>query len=127
MPIKIFREHNISPIPGSSLNFDGRIAKVLSVSGGRVIVDFNSPLAGKKVIYEIKILRKIEDINEKIKALNEFFFRKNFNFNINEKKLIIRTQKELKSLIELFKDKYKELVGLDLEVEEIEQEDKKEN
>jgi len=29
------------------------------------MVDFNNPLAGKDIVYNIKVLRKIEDINEK--------------------------------------------------------------
>jgi len=120
IPIKVFRDHQINPIPGVSLNFDGRIAKILTVSGGRVMVDFNTPLAGKAVIYEIKILRKVDDINEKIKSINEFLFKKDLKFEIKEKKLIIEVEKGLKSLIELFKDKYNDLLGLELEVKEIE-------
>jgi FKBP-type peptidyl-prolyl cis-trans isomerase 2 len=127
IPIKVFRQHDIKPIPGHSLNFDGKIAKILTVSGGRVMVDFNGPLASKPVIYEIKILKKVEDVNEKIKAINDFLFKKDLKFEIKEKKLIIEVDKGLKSLIELFRDKYKDLVGLDLEVNEIEPpKDKKE-
>jgi FKBP-type peptidyl-prolyl cis-trans isomerase 2 len=120
IPIKVFREHEINPIPGVTLNFDGRIAKILTVSGGRVMVDFNGPLAGKPVIYEIKIFKKVEDINDKIKAINEFLFKKDLKFEIKEKTLIIEVEKGLKSLLELFKDKYKELLDLELEVKEVE-------
>jgi FKBP-type peptidyl-prolyl cis-trans isomerase 2 len=120
VPIKVFKQHNINPVPGNSLNFDGRIAKILTVSGGRVMVDFNTPLASKQVIYEIKILKKIEDINEKVKSINDFLFKKDLKFEIKEKKLILEVEKGLKNLIELFKDKYKDLVDLELEVKEVE-------
>jgi len=120
IPIKIFIEKKVNPVPGAVLNFDGKIGKILTVSGGRVIVDFNSSLAGKTVVYKIKILRKVTDINEKINALNEFFFRKEFKFEIKEKKLIIEVDKSLVKLIELFKDKFKDILGLDLEVKESE-------
>lgn len=127
IPIKIFKQHDINPIPGVSLNFDGKIAKILTVSGGRVMVDFNTPLAGKAVIYEIKILRKVDDLNDKVKAINEFLFKKDLKFEIKEKKLMLEVEKGLKSLIELFKDKYKEILDLDLEVNEVEKiKDKKE-
>ncbi|MCX6643174.1 MAG: peptidylprolyl isomerase, partial [Candidatus Bathyarchaeota archaeon] len=36
---------------------------------GRVQVDYNHPLAGRKVFYEIKVNEIIEDENAKIKAL----------------------------------------------------------
>ena len=120
IPLKVFIEHRINPIPGAVLTFDNKLGKVLTVSGGRIIVDFNNPLAGKEVIYKIKILRKVEDINEKINSLNEFLFRKNFKFVINDKKLILEVEKGFKALVELFKDKFKEILDLDIEVKEIE-------
>jgi len=119
IPMKIFKEHNVQPIPGASLNFDGKMARILSVSGGRVLVDFNNPLAGKDVVYKIKVLSKVDDINQKIKALSEFLFKKDFPFKIKDKKIILEVdQKEMKPLIEMFKDKYKEVLNLDLEVVE---------
>jgi FKBP-type peptidyl-prolyl cis-trans isomerase 2 len=117
-PAKTFREHKLNPIPGTMFSFDGKLAKVISVSGGRVIVDFNNPLAGKEVNYKIKVMRKVEDINEKIKAFNEFLFRKDFDFEIKEQVLFLKVEKELIQFIELFKEKYKEVLGLDLEVKE---------
>jgi len=124
IPIKFFREQKLNPIPGAVFNFDGRPAKVLTTSGGRVIVDFNNPIAGKTVVYNIEILKKIDDLNEKINALNEFFFRKDFKFEINEKKLILYAEKHYVKFIELFKDKYKEIFDLDLEVRELEEKEK---
>ena len=117
-PAKTFREHKLNPIPGTMFSFDGKLAKIISVSGGRVMVDFNNPLSGKDVSYKIKVLRKVDDIDEKIKAFNEFLFRKNFEFEIKEKILVLKVEKELIQFIELFKEKYKEVLGLDLEVEE---------
>lgn len=61
IPMNIFREKNINPIPGAMLNFDGMIAKIITVSGGRVITDFNTPLAGKEIEYEFTIKRKIQE------------------------------------------------------------------
>ena len=118
IPMKVFKQHNVNPIPGSMFNFDNRAAKILTVSGGRVMVDFNNPLAGKDVIYNIKILRKVEDKNEKIKALNKFLFKKDFKFEIKDKKLILEVEKGMSKFIEMFKDKYKEILDLELEVKE---------
>jgi len=122
MPIKVFHQHNLNPIPGVPFNFDGRMGKVLSVSGGRVIVDFNSPLAGKDVIYKIKILEKIDNQNEKIKSFLEFLFKRdNIKFKIENKKLILELESQLKQFSEMFKDKFKEIFDLDLEVKEIQE------
>ena len=120
IPINVFKEQKVNPAPGVVFNFDGRVGKILTVSGGRVMVDFNHSLAGKTLIYKIKILRKVTDLNEKIKALNEFFFRKEFKFEVKDKKLIIEVEESLIKLVELFKDKFKDALGLELEVKEIE-------
>ena len=126
MSMKIFREQKINPIKGEMFNFDGRIAKILSVSGGRVIADFNNPIAGKNVIYNIKILRKVEDIKEKAKALIEFLFKKDLKFEIKEKKIVLEVEKELVKFVELFKEKFKDILGLDLEVREVDKKVKQE-
>jgi len=120
IPLKVFIEHRINPIPGAVLTFDNKLGKVLTVSGGRIMVDFNNPLAGKKVVYDVNILRKVEDTNEKIKALNEFLFRRDFKFFIEDKKLILEVDRGFKAFVELFKDKFKEMLDLDIEVKEIE-------
>ncbi len=118
MPMKIFREQKMNPFQGAMFNFDGRIAKVLTVSGGRVMVDFNNPLAGKEVIYDVNILRKIEDINEKTKSLINFLFRKDFKFNIKDNFITLDVEKPFVQFAELFKDKFKDLLDLNLEVKE---------
>ena len=119
MPIKIFTEQNVNPIPGVMFNFDGRIGKILTVTGGRVLVDFNNPIAGRDVEYKVRVLRKVEDLNEKVKALIEFFFKRDLKFEIKEKKLILEVEKPMKQFIEMFKEKFKEILDLDLEVKEI--------
>lgn len=128
MPMKIFIEHKLNPIPGTMLNFDGRIAKVLTASSGRVMVDFNNPLAGKIVIYNIKLLRKIDDINEKINALTDFLFKMDFKFEVKDKEIILEAEKQLVKFVEMFKDKFKDILGMELNVKEAEEvADKKED
>jgi FKBP-type peptidyl-prolyl cis-trans isomerase 2 len=118
IPIKLFHSQNLNPVPGAVFNFDNRIAKVISVSGGRVMVDFNNPLAGKNVIYEVNVLRKIEDLNEKIKSYMNFVFRREFSFSVDEKnkKLVIEAEKGVSKFVEMLKGKFKEVFDLELEV-----------
>ena len=120
IPLKIFREKNVNPVQGAAINFDGRIGKILSVSGGRVMVDFNHFLSGKTLNYKMIVHRKIDNLDEKINALNDFFFRKNFKYEIQGEKLVIEVEKPLVKIVELFKDKFKEMLGLELEIKEVE-------
>jgi len=121
VPMKIFSSQKLNPYPGEVFNFDGRLAKVLSVSGGRVMVDFNHPLAGKNVIYEIRVLRKVEDLNEKIKAVIDFLFRREFKFSFQEKKVIMEVEKSLSKFAEAFSGRFKDILGMELEIKEIEE------
>ncbi len=66
VPAHTFTENKMRPYPGLQVDVDGEIGIISSIAGGRVIVNFNHPLAGKEVQYEYKILRKIENLDEKI-------------------------------------------------------------
>ena len=124
IPMKIFMEQKINPVQGEVFNFDGRLAKILTVSGGRVMADFNNPLAGKDVIYKLKVKRKVDDVNEKIKAFINFLFRRDLNFEVKEKKIIVEIEPQLSQFIEIFKEKFKSLFDMEIEAREIK---KKEN
>ena len=69
IPLSKFRQQNIQPVPGLQLNIDGVFGIVKTVSGGRCYVDFNHPLAGKDLVYEVKINRIVDDDNEKLNSL----------------------------------------------------------
>jgi FKBP-type peptidyl-prolyl cis-trans isomerase 2 len=96
------------------LNLDGMIAKILSVSGGRVITDFNNPLAGKDIEYEFTIKKKVTDEKEKINALQDFFFKKRFKFEIKEK---IMFEKEVEPFLKIFGEKFKEILGKEVDTQ----------
>lgn len=68
-----FKEQNIDPVPGNIVTVNRIQGKISSVSGGRVKVDFNHPLAGKALIYEIEIKCKVDDEGEKIGAIFNYF------------------------------------------------------
>ncbi len=57
------------PKPGQRVRLGNRVGTVERVIGRRVIVDFNHPLAGKTIIFDIEIKEKVEKLEEKIKAL----------------------------------------------------------
>ena len=109
VPTKLFLEQNIRPERGLQLSLDGQIVRIISVSGGRTLVDFNNPLSGKDIIYEYKINKIIEDEKEKMNALLEFFFRKKFDFEQKDGKIILNLDKEFQPYFALFKNKFKEM------------------
>ena len=64
-----FLRHGIVPEPSKVVEIDGKPAIIRSVTGGRVIVDFNHPLAGRTVKARVKVVKKLESVDEKVKHL----------------------------------------------------------
>jgi len=69
MHLNDFKKHGIFPRAGLKIEINGHWATVRSVSSGRVKLDFNHPLAGKSLLYEVTVLKKIEDLTEKINSI----------------------------------------------------------
>jgi len=61
------------PYPGMQIVMDGRVGFIETVIGRRARVNFNHPLAGKKLVYEYTIKEKIEDAKEKAGELLKIF------------------------------------------------------
>lgn len=72
-PLSFFKERNITPKAGMIVDFSGRKGRIQSINSGRVMVDFNNPLAGRVLEYEVEIVEKIDDNESKIKAIFEYF------------------------------------------------------
>lgn len=69
VPYRLLRAKKIVPQPGVTVKFRGKDAIVRSVSGGRVTLDYNPPLAGKNIIYEVEVKRVFKNDAEKMAAL----------------------------------------------------------
>ena len=123
IPLKFFHSQKVNPEPGMTLALDNNLVKVINISGGRVMVDFNNPLAGKEIEYEFTITKFLSDNREKASALQRFLFGHEFEFDVEEKakKLIFKDLK-LAPILNAFKDKFKQMMGFDVEILE-----KKEN
>ena len=67
--LQILRKRNINPVTGMQLNIDGTVATVRSVSGGRVILDFNHMLSGKALHYWVKIRKIITDKEKQVNSI----------------------------------------------------------
>lgn len=120
IPTKLFHEQKINPVRGMQLSLDGQLVKVLSSDRGRTLVDFNNPLAGKNITYEYKINRAVEDEKEKIDALQDFFFRRTFDFEVKDKKIVFKVEKEFEGFVKMLAPKFKDILGLDVDSEIVE-------
>ena len=76
IPRSEFKKQNMRPIPGMPVEIQGTRGVIMTVSGGRVKVDFNHPLAGKELEYDLEIHKKIGDKVEQIKSLFELHLAK---------------------------------------------------
>lgn len=122
IPLSAFKE---TPHPGMFVNVNGLIAKVITITSGRILIDLNNPLAGKIVIYKFKINKIIEDNSEKIKIIAELFNLQIDSIKVENKKAKIKFKnfkikesdkiKEKIELVEKFKAKIKELIGFECE------------
>ena len=69
VPLRKFRGQKVSPYPGAQIEVDEKLAIVRSVGAGRVQVDFNSPLAGKTLVYDLTVKEIIKGKVERIKVI----------------------------------------------------------
>lgn len=93
VPLKEFKKRNINPIPGMVVNLNEQYGRVQSISGGRVRVDFNPDLAGKPVMYRVKIEKELKTDEEKAGGIFVKFFpyvdEKNFKFKGKEIEILL--------------------------------------
>jgi len=59
--------HN--PTIGMRINYNGKMATIRSLGAGRALIDFNPPLAGRTLIYNLTINKKLATAEEKVLAL----------------------------------------------------------
>jgi len=89
-----FLKQKINPIPGDFVRVEGLQGKVQSVSGGRVRVDFNHPLAGKDLHYWIKIVSVIQEKGKKVDELFAHYDIKHTH-TLHDNVLTITGEKEI--------------------------------
>ncbi len=115
LPTSAFTKQNIQPYPGLQVNLNNLTAVIKTVSGGRTLVDFNHPLAGKTLIYKVKINRIITNAKEKLSSILEQV-TKDFKIELKENEAVIdsdikdkKLQKELEKEI---KDRIPEISNI---------------
>lgn len=113
-PKSAFDEQKLRAVVGMSYDFNGNIGIVKTVVGGRVMVDFNSPLAGKDIKIDYKIVGKVEDLKEKLEFILNTVLglpKENFEVVINEKNIILKGSSQLKALSSKLKQIFEEFAS----------------
>ena len=111
IPTNKFKQQKIQPMPGMQLNIDGVVGIVKTVSGGRTLVDFNHPLAGKELLYKIKLNRKITYDKEKLSGYLKLSIGKDFDAKIDNNNAKINLKKEIpREVQEMLSKKITELI-----------------
>ncbi len=82
VPMSVFKKERMTPVPGMPVEIDGRPARVQTVAGGRVRLDFNHELAGKTLVYDVKVESKADSPEDKAKYLVERSFNDSEGFNV---------------------------------------------
>lgn len=94
--------NGVVPEVGKVVEIGGSIGVIRAISGGRVLIDFNHPLAGKTLLCTYKILKVIEDDVEKIRYLLHRRYRR----MTPERFVVVTDENEKKVMIELPREIY---------------------
>lgn len=127
VPINKFREQNINPFPGLQVTINNIPGIIKTVSGGRVIVDFNHPLSGRDLIYSIKIISIVTDEKKKVNGvLRNYFGFEDEKVEV-EKETVTLHKKVNENIKEKIRQKLKEAMPSLKEVKFEKEEPKTEN
>lgn len=113
LPKSAFEEHKTRPVPGVTYDFNGMYGTVKSVIGGRVLVDFNNPLSGKEIKITYNIMKKIEDVCEKVKIIMKTVLSltpEMFKVDKKEKDLILQVPMQLNPLEKMLKQTIQDFI-----------------
>ena len=91
IPKKFFTKEQINPFVGLQVNIDNTMGVVRSVSGGRIIVDFNHPLSSKEVHYDVEIVKVVTDKKAQVQAFFDIMGAKVNNITVEGDKATITT------------------------------------
>jgi len=87
-----------NPTIGMRVDYNGKMATIRAIGAGRVLLDFNPPLAGRTLVYDVTVNKKLSVNEEKIVALIHrripVVNTEKFKFTIQKKTLTIDMPEE---------------------------------
>jgi len=99
VPLKQLLSKDIhNPTIGMRIDYNGKMAIIRSIGAGRVLLDFNPPLAGRTLVYDVTVDKKLDTNEEKVVALIHrripVVEPEKFKFTIQKKTLTIDMPEE---------------------------------
>lgn len=98
IPLRKFGEKAHELEVGDSVDIDNRMGIVRFLGSGRAQVDFNHRLAGKSIVYDFEVVKKVETDDDKVRALIDRRFGGEGNkvgFKLGERNLELSVPEEL--------------------------------
>lgn len=107
--VREFQRQNITPEVGKEVILNRRRGKVISVTPGRIVVDYNNRYAGKTIYYKYTLKEKIDDIPGKALAIIRIYYPKesqNFSVTADASKITMVVSEAAKFDVMWIESKY---------------------
>lgn len=91
LPMQEFRKNKVEPEVGLQINYKNRRGTVTYVGGGRIRVDFNHPLAGKKLTYKVTLRNVFKTPEERVRAVIQMDFPTSLTWDVGVDKAGVAT------------------------------------
>ena len=107
--MRAFQRNKINPEMGKEVNINNKVGKIISVTPGRVLIDYNHELAGKDLYYKYEIKKVINDVDGRVKAIIDMDYSDsdNFEVTIDNNTINIQISEEAKFDVNWVDSKYK--------------------
>lgn len=80
-----FQKENVEPEVGKFVTLNKKTGKVLRVTPGRVVVDYNNPLAGKTLFYKYTVREIVTDLKGQISSIIEI----RYGIDVEDRKSVV--------------------------------------
>ena len=109
VPMREFQRNKINPEMGKEVNINNKVGRIISVTPGRVLIDYNHELAGKDLYYKYEIKKTINDVDGKVKAIIDmnYSISDNFEVTVDNNTINMQIPEEAKFDINWVDSKYK--------------------
>lgn len=78
-----FEQHDVTPRRGMPVEIDGQRGRIIMAMNGRVKVDFNHPMAGKDLEYDIEVLETLTGTEEQARAILDKHFEDQYELSVD--------------------------------------------